>query len=145
MSLALHLTLNPSIVDLAYFLTVKPSPLLIIKSPIESLNILKFAEINESIANIALIKEVNRKIEKVEFVLEFSIYGRQHLLLGILIGYVSDHKSRPSLRNDFSQVNLKPIIISHPLRRSPNTLKANLMTKRGLSWLPDFLKSQFFL
>ena len=76
MSLALHLTLNPSIVDLAYFLTVKPSPLLIIKSPIESLNILKFAEINESIANIALIKEVNRKIEKVEFVLEFSIYGR---------------------------------------------------------------------
>jgi hypothetical protein len=116
-SLALDLTLNPRVVNLANLLAVKPRPLLVVKSLVEQLDVPQVSEVDEGISDVALVEEVDWEVKEVKLVFEFPVDGCQHLFLGVFVGDVSYHEGRPALRNDFSEVDFKPVIVFHLLGR----------------------------
>lgn len=91
MFLTLNFTLNSSIVNFTNFFRIKPSPFLIVEKFEKSFYVSEVYKVYECIANIALIKEIYGKVEKVEFVFEFFVKGYQHLLFSIFVGNVSNH------------------------------------------------------
>lgn len=111
MSLTFDFTLNPCIVYLTDLFRIEPSPFLIIESLIEKLNVFQINEVDKGVTYIALIKEINGQIEKIELIFEFSVYSCEHLLLGILVRYIPDHQCGPTLRNDLLNIDFESIVI----------------------------------
>lgn len=71
------LTLDTSIGDLANFIAIKLFPLLIIESFEKVKNVYRVDKIDEGIAHVAPVFEVNWEIEEVILVLGISVNGLQ--------------------------------------------------------------------
>ena len=91
MPLTLDLALNSGIVDFTDLLRIESGPLLVIEGLVEQLNILQIYKVDECVADVAFVKEINGKVEKIELVFELSVYGCEHLLFCIFIGNIPDH------------------------------------------------------
>lgn len=115
MFFTLSLSLNSSIVDFADLLRVESSPLLVVERPVEGLNFPHTHKVNEGITHVAVVEEVNRQVEEIELVLELLIQSCQHLLLSVLVRYVSYHKRGPVFLNDFIRDDFKPFVVLHLL------------------------------
>lgn len=116
MFLTLSLTLYSCIVYLAYFLRVKSGPFLIIESSVKSLYVFHVGKVNEGIANVAFVKEINWQVKKVKFILELFVKSSQHLFLGVFVRNVSYHQCGPVLGNNLLWNDLKPLVILHLMR-----------------------------
>ena len=70
MSLALDLTLNPRVVNLANLLAVKHRPLFTMKNIKKVLNKFNLFEVDKSVAYVALKLKVNWKIKEIKLSFE---------------------------------------------------------------------------
>lgn len=71
------LALDTSIGDLANFIAIKLFPLLIIKSFEKVENVYRVDKIDEGIAHVAPVFEINREIEEVVLIPGLSVNGLQ--------------------------------------------------------------------
>jgi hypothetical protein len=110
---AFNFSLNPCVVNFAYFLRVESRPFLVVERLVEALDVLHIDEVDEGVSHVALVEEVNRQVEKVKFVLEFFVDGREHLLLGVFVRNVSYHKSGPIFGDYFVRDDLESLVVFH--------------------------------
>ena len=80
---------------MAHFLTVELLPLLAVKLLDQGDHVLWSDHIDESIADIALVLEVDWQVEEVVGSTELLINGGQQHLLCVLVGDVLDHECCP--------------------------------------------------
>lgn len=86
--------LNAGVTDVADLLAVELLPLLSIKLLDEGDDVLWANHVDEGIAHIALVLEINWQVEEVIGSMELFIDGCQQHLLCVLIGNVLDHQCR---------------------------------------------------
>ena len=115
MLFALYSALDSRIVDFADFLRVKARPFLIIERLVEPFDVFHAHEIDERITNVAVVEKVHWQVEEIKLIFELLIERNQHLLLRVLVGDVSDHKSGPSLLENPLAGNLEALVVSDPL------------------------------
>lgn len=84
-------SLDTAVGDLAYLVTVELGPLGSIVLVEEVHNENGVNEIDESVAHVAVVLEVDREIEEVVVALLRSVYGLQEHLLSVLVGNVLYH------------------------------------------------------
>jgi hypothetical protein len=99
--------LQSSIGDLTDLLWVEKLPSNTIKDFIEGGHILNLFEVNESIANIALVLEINRQVEEVIETFVSLLYLIKQLIFIILVWYVLDHERCSAILNSVSWSHLK--------------------------------------
>ena len=90
--LAFFLSLDPGILDTTDLFTVENCPLLFVESLVEGSDVFKVLEVDERIAHVAVVLEVDGQVEEVVGVVEVRVDGLQHEFLGVLVGYVADHQ-----------------------------------------------------
>jgi len=90
-------SLDSCISNLAHFLRVELGPLLIIKFFVEVVDISKVLQINECVAHVALVDEINGQVEEVELIIELHIELLNHHLLTVLVRNILDHQTTPSV------------------------------------------------
>lgn len=112
---AFKFSLNPGIIDSAYFFRVESFPLLSVELLVELFNLLYVNKINESIPDVALVDQIDRKIEKVKLSTEVFIDQLKHLLLRILVRDIPDHQGSPVFLFDSLQVNLVLFVILYSI------------------------------
>lgn len=83
--------LNTGIADVADLLAIELLPFLAVKFLDERNDVRWPHHVDESIAYIALVLEVNGQVEEVVGAAELLINGGQEHLLGVLVGDVLDH------------------------------------------------------
>ncbi len=86
--------LNAGVTDVADLLAVELLPLLAIKLLDEGDDVLWANHVDEGVAHIALILEINWQVEEVVGSMELFVNGCQQHLLRVLIGDVLDHQRR---------------------------------------------------
>ena len=91
MILTIRLALDPCIPDLANLHRIKHSPLFIMKFLTERKDITQINKIDKSVANIAIVLEINRQIEEVITAFKFLIKGLQHHLLCVFVRNIPNH------------------------------------------------------
>lgn len=91
------LALNSSESYGADFLRVKAPPFLPLKVFDEGRDELGVQEIDETVANIALVLEINRKIEEVISATVRNVHFIEQHLLAVFVGNIPNHDGRPSL------------------------------------------------
>ena len=91
MGLALLLALYARVLDLAYLLAVELRPLLVVEALVECFYSAQLLEVNKGIAHIAVVLEVDGKVEKVVRVVEALVDSFEHELLRIFIRNVLNH------------------------------------------------------
>lgn len=84
--------LNAGVTDVADLLAVELLPLLAIKLLDEGNDVLWANHVDEGVAHIALILEINWQVEEVIGSMELFVNGCQQHLLRVLIGNVLDHQ-----------------------------------------------------
>ncbi len=84
--------LNAGITDVADLLAVELLPLLAIKLLDEGDDVLWAHHVDEGVAHVALILEINWQVEEIIGSMELFIDGCQQHLLRVLIGNVLDHQ-----------------------------------------------------
>ncbi len=84
--------LNTGVTDVADLLAVELLPLLAIKLLDEGDDVLWAHHVDEGVAHIALILEINWQVEEVVGSMELFINGCQQHLLRVLIGNVLYHQ-----------------------------------------------------
>lgn len=84
--------LNASVADVADLLAVELLPLLAVELVDEGDDVMWANHVDEGVAHIAFILEINRQVEEVIGPTEFLINGCQQHLLRVLIGDVLDHQ-----------------------------------------------------
>ena len=89
--------LESCVCDLADLARVEVHPLLPIELHVEAGNVLGLLHVDESIAYIALVLEVNWKIEEVELVQVIQVYSLFEETLRVLVGDVLDHQRGPGI------------------------------------------------
>lgn len=85
--------LDAGIADVANLLAVEFLPLLAVKLLDEGDDVLRPHHVDESVAHIALVLEVDWQVEEVVGAAELFIDGSQQHLLCVLVGDVLDHQS----------------------------------------------------
>ena len=86
--------LNAGVTDVADLLAVELLPLLAIKLLDEGDDVLWANHVDEGVAHIAFILEINWQVEEVVGSMELFVNGCQQHLLRVLIGDVLDHQRR---------------------------------------------------
>ncbi len=94
-------TLESCIGDLANLLWVKVLPLLTVESFVESNHILTLFEVDEGIADIALVLEVDWKVEIIVHTFVSKLNSLFEHLLWILVWDVLDHQWSLALSQNF--------------------------------------------
>lgn len=92
---------------LAYFVAVELLPFLIIESFKEVENVDGVNEVDESVAHVAPVLEVNRQVEEVVLVLCVSVNCLQQHFLGVLVRDVSDHYRSTHIRPSCDVVKIQ--------------------------------------
>lgn len=92
MFLKFFFPLNSRVPNFADFLRIKFWPFLIVEFFAKRQNRCQISEIDKRIANIAVVLEINWKVEEIVLVLKFLIKQLKHQVFGVLVGYVPDHQ-----------------------------------------------------
>ena len=87
--------LNAGVADVADLLTVELLPLLIVEALGDGYDEVWADNVDEGVANIALVLEVDGQVEEVEHAGEALIDCSQQHLLIVLVGDVLDHQCGP--------------------------------------------------
>ena len=87
--------LDTCVADVTHFLAVEPLPLALVEPFGEREDVFGLHHVDEGIPNIALVLEVDGKVEEVIQPVELLIDGLQQHLLGVLVGDVLDHQRGP--------------------------------------------------
>ena len=80
---------------MADFLAVEPFPFPLVESGHQRQDVLGMHHVDESVANIAFVFEVNWQIEKVVLAAELLVDSLQQHLLCVLVWNVFDHEGGP--------------------------------------------------
>ena len=86
--------LDARVADVADFLAVEPLPLLLVEALHERDDVCGLDHVDEGVANIALVLEVDGQVEEVVHAAELLINGLQQHLLRVFVGDVLDHQRR---------------------------------------------------
>ena len=88
------LALDTSVGDLTDLLRIEGFPRLIVQVCVERHDIDRVYEVDEGVADIASVVQVEGQIEEVEASCVISVDALQQHLLSVLVGDVSDHDCR---------------------------------------------------
>lgn len=94
------IALNPGIGQLALLLTVEHVPSSTTEGEVKLLDELSVYEVDEGIADVALVVVIDRQVEEVGPVFEQFLDLLFEHLLGVLVGDVADHKGSPHVGLD---------------------------------------------
>ena len=83
--------LDPAISDLTDLRAVEQLPLPLTEKRMELDNAKRGQEVEEGVAHIALVFEVDRQVEEVVLPVEILVDGFQQEVLGVLVRDVLDH------------------------------------------------------
>lgn len=81
--------------EVGYLLAPELVPFLSLEAGVKLLEVSSAEEVDEPIANIALILDIARQVEEVISIGQLPIDLLRQLLDGVLIGYVSNHNGGP--------------------------------------------------
>ena len=106
--------MDSSIGDFADFLGVESLPRLSIEVLIKWYDKEWIDKVDKGISNVAVVLQVNGKVEKVVFAAVVLVNLLQEHLLGVLVGDVSDHDGRARVfaSQNSIKINLESIIIT---------------------------------
>ena len=89
--------LDSAVGYLADLFRVKRFPRLVIQVLVERYDVYWIYEIDKSVTYVTSIVQIERQIEKVVFALVMSVNTLQKHVLGVLVGYVTDHNRCPEV------------------------------------------------
>jgi len=111
--LALFFPLDPGVLDAADLLTVEDGPLLLVEPLIERLYVLQILEVDERVAHVAVVLEIDGQVEEIVGIVEVCVDSLQHQLLGVLVGYIADHEGAFPLVVDLVHTYLELARVLH--------------------------------
>lgn len=84
-----------------------------VKFLIEGANVFSFDEVNECIANIALVVLVNGKIKEIKFILMIDGKLGEEGILGVLVGDIFDHDGGSTIFLNLIKINDESFALFH--------------------------------
>jgi len=99
--------LDSRILDHANLLRVEFFPLFSIKLQIEGDDVFRIHKVDERIAHIAFIIEINWQLEKIILALVVFVKSLEQEVLGIFIRNVLDHQSSAAIHIDSPDVDIE--------------------------------------
>ena len=124
--------LNASEGDLAYLAALATNPTVVVETCEKSMRLLQVLHVDERVAHIAHVIEVDWQVKKVPPISEsVLVHLLDQVLLTVLIRNILDHQCRARLHSFLQSVNLDPVkrllCLLVLLARHPSWIPAGLL------------------